>query len=393
MKKILQLSTYPILKPLHGGQIRVSKIREFFEKKACIVKSISLSEMSHMFYSKDDFLLSAEELNMLTDTPFSTDFATSQISSKGKAFEFIKKHVISLEPDIIFLEQVWLWNAVKKLKKQNFISSDVKIIYSSQNVEYKTKRALFDSHNIKADKIIAQIFEMEKELVQFADTVVACTQDDIEEFKQIGAKDTMLCNNGVSIAKIDKKISDKLMDDLAGRKYILFVGSAYPPNALGFWEMVGNSLAWLPPEYIVLSVGGVSKILQDYQKQDSAIFDYVSLDRLKRVGFVSEKLLSSLLYNATVIILPITVGGGSNLKTAEAIASLRPVVATSKACRGFDFTDKLSNFKIRDDRASFIEAIQGFLGKKVDLSLLESEKRLRMTVNWENTLEPLKKFI
>lgn len=397
MKKVLQLSTYPIAKPLHGGQIRVSEIRKYFERNECLVKTISLSEMSHGFFdTEDDYLLEENELRALVNTPLCTDLATSLITSHGKAFSFLEKKIMDFNPDIILLEQPWLWPSVKRLLKERKLNKNVKIIYSSQNIEYVTKRTLLEQHNIPLgdiDKVVNDIYKLEKEICSEADWTITCTEVDANKFKTLGAKKTLVCNNGVAKRNIDPLVSELLISDLKNRKYALFVGSAYPPNALGFWEMMGESLAWLPPECIVIAAGGVSKILENYMPESAKMYSYVSMDRIKKMGFVSEELLASLVDNASVILLPITIGGGSNLKTAEAIASGRPVVATSVACRGFDFVNKLSNFKIADSKEEFIKYVNDFLSKEeINITNIK-EKTLRESVYWRNSLHNLKVLI
>lgn len=396
MKKILQLSTYPIKNPLHGGQIRVSQIRKYFEQNNCIVKSLSLSEMSHGDYTEDDMLLNDYELSSLVSVYFCTDYATSLISIKGKYFEFLKKNILAFEPDIIMVEQVWLWPAVKKLLEEQQLKNNIKIIYSSHNIEYKTKKSLLDSHDISGmdvDKVIEGIKELELDMCKKSDTVICCTQIDADEFTTMGAESTIVCNNGVSKRVINQETLKYIDDVLWGRKYALFVGSAYPPNAIGFWEMIGESLAFLPPDTVVLAAGGVSKILENYMPKDAELYSYVSMDRIKKLGFVSEELLAGLVEKASVILLPITVGGGSNLKTAEAIASGRPVVATDTACRGFNFVEGLSNFKITNNKNIFLNNVSKFLTSENLYNFSEEEIRQRESVYWENTLVNLKTLI
>lgn len=392
MKKILQLSTYPIMEPLHGGQIRVSQIRKFFEDENCIVRSLSLSEKTHGHYDpENDFLIDGNELYSLVNVHFCADYATSLLSVKGEAFEFLKERIIDFKPDIILVEQVWLWPAVKKLIHENYLPRKTKVIYSSQNIEYQTKKSLLESHNMsgmKENEVINGIHELEKDICEQADYVIACTKIDGNTFSSMGAKETIICRNGVKRRRIDPKVSEDLKIDLNGRKYALFVGSAYPPNAQGFWEMLGESMAWLPPEYIIIAAGGVSSILENYMPESAKLYSNVSFSRIKRVGFVTEELLASLLDNASVILLPITVGGGSNLKTAEAIASGKPVIATPKACRGFNFVNNLSNFTITNQQQEFIARTSYYLTVDSTTKIM-NEHHLRESVYWSICLEPL----
>ncbi|MGP1450410.1 MAG: glycosyltransferase [Wolinella sp.] len=394
MKRIIQLSTYPIKNPLHGGQIRVSQIRKCLEKNNVIVKSISISETSHSDYTSDDILVSNHELGSLIEIPLCSDYATSIISTHGKYFEFIKKSILEFKPDAIFLEQPWLYPAIKKMREYGLLDN-IKIIYSSQNIECKIKESLLDNHGVSVDSrkgVIDSIRELEAEICKVADTTICCTQIDADEFMNMGARQTIICNNGVSRRTISKESLTQVDDVLLGRRYALFVGSAYPPNAIGFWEMLGKSLAFLPPEYVILVAGGVSKILEEYIPDDADLYRYVNMDRIVKLGFVSEELLATLIAGASVILLPITIGGGSNLKTAEAIASCRPVVATITACRGFD-VNGLSNFKATDSCEEFVDSVYRFLTQDNLAKISDSEMKIRETVYWDNTLSGLKALL
>lgn len=392
MKKVLQLSTYPITNPLHGGQIRVHEIRQFLEDHGCLVKSISLSEDSHKFYSDDDFIINRTDLGS-TLVPFCSDYETSILSENGKYFDFIKKYMEDFKPDYIFIEQAWLWPAIKKYISINN-QKEYTIIYSSHNVEYITKSNLLADHNIEGecvDKVIHGIYELEKDLCSNSSYVIACTKTDADILsREFGCNNIIIANNGVKKRDNSDTIS---IDFIKYKKYIFFVGSAYPPNAKGFWNMLGSSLAFLPPDCNILVAGGVSDILEHYMPQEYKLFSHVSLDRIKRISFVSESVLNTLISNASAIILPIVVGGGSNLKTAEAIAACKPVIATTVACRGFDFVDKLSNFFIADNNEEFIKYILYSLNvENLDI-INQDEKKLRESVYWDETLKSITKII
>jgi glycosyltransferase involved in cell wall biosynthesis len=397
MKKVLQLSTYPIVNPLHGGQIRISEIRKYLEGKGCFVKSISISERTHQSYSADDFLVDQEKMDEITDVPFCSDFATSVLCESGEYFEFIKKEVKLYNPDILFVEQAWLWPAIKRLVEQRNIKSTATIVYSSHNVEYQTKKDILISHGLsvpKIDQVIEKIRALEQDICRHADYVVSVSKSDASEFAQLGARKILLCQNGVANRVEDAHSRDQLDAALNKRKYVLFVGSAYPPNAQGFWSLLGSSLAFLPPDNIIVIAGGVSKIIEEYMPDNGKLFANVNMNRLKLMGFVSENVLNSLVKSASVIILPIVTGGGSNLKTAEAIASSRPVVATSIACRGYDFINQLDNFEVADDPIVFRREIVKSLDVKIIDTFMSPEKvRLRESVYWDNVLLDLDQIL
>ena len=397
MKNVLQLSTYPINNPLHGGQIRVHEIRKFFEGHGLDVTSLSLTEKSHESYTNDDFCIDQEIIHRTIDIPFCADYATALLSTQKEYFNFIKKALIALRPEIIFLEQPWLFPAIKKFIQEDDSSYSPCIVYSSQNIEYQTKKDILSSHGVggqNVDAVIDGIYQLEKELCDSADFVITVSKSDSDVFQQMGAKNILLCPNGVTHRLVTKLFETDLKNALNGRKYSLFVGSAYPPNVQGFWKLFGDSLAFLPPEHIIIVAGGASKILEAYMPQSAKLYANVNMSRLKLFGYISEDLLAALIDMASSIILPIDIGGGSNLKTAEAIASMHPVAATSKACRGFDFAENLSNFVITDDTTEFKRAVFKFFQDdyKMDV-IIDNEKALRESVYWENTLASLVQLI
>ncbi len=395
MKRVLQLSTYPVKNPLHGGQIRVSEIAKFLREQGCEVKSISISETSHQSYdSEDDMLVLAHQLQSEISTPFCTDYATFLLSSKGEYYQFIKNHILEFKPDIILIEQAWLWGAVKKLKEENLLNN-TKIYYSSHNIEYKTKEGILTQHRIDKDEIknvVEKIKAMESDLVQNSDGVIACTREDAKILEELGAKSVIIAPNGVAKIEVSDEAVERVRGAIFGRKYAFFVGSAYPPNAIGFWEMLGDSIAWLPPEYLIVVAGGVGAILKEYQPENSQLFDHVSFDRIKRVGFLPQDILNAFIYESSLILLPITVGGGSNLKTAEAIASNRAVVATKTACRGFEFTKELTDFAVVETQDEFINETLKFLKRDSITLISKDEREIREQVYWQNCLKELSKI-
>ncbi|OOE95379.1 glycosyltransferase [Salinivibrio sp. IB643] len=302
---------------------------------------------------------------------------------------FLDKHFCEFKPDYIFLEQPWLWPLVKKKIHEEQLST--KVVYSSQNVEYITKLSILESNQvIDTCNVVQSIKELESDICANADVVIGCTQQDIDEFVKFGAKKSVLCPNGIA-SHVTTESSKELIKSLVGdRNYALFVGSAYPPNAQGFWTMLGNSMAWLKPNQMIVAVGGCSLILEDFAPIDSRMYDFVNFDRIKRLGFVESDELASLIEEADVLILPITSGGGSNLKTAEAIMSGKPVVATSKACRGYDITANLSDFDVCDDQQTFVSSVQKYLGSECR-SVSDDEMKIRETVLWSSTLADLQK--
>ncbi|WP_417315870.1 hypothetical protein [Cycloclasticus pugetii] len=389
---IVQIATYPIEKPLHGGQIRVNEISKELKRLGANVINVSYSEPSHRYFNKDlDFIINPASLEKYEKTPYCTDLATSIMSQSEEDFSsHLLKSIAGKNIDYIFIEQMWLWPMIKRLLKESKISGKSKIVYSSHNIEFLTKEALLSSNGIQNyDDAIKKIKEIETDLVLNSDIIISCSKSDYEFYSEMNLDAvSILCPNGVSLKEINPETLERVKDGIGDRKFALFVGSAYPPNAQGFWSVIGESVAWLSMDEMIVAAGGCSNILEDFMPTEYDIYRYLNFEKIKRVGFLDDDELCALIHLCSAIILPITVGGGSNLKTAEAIISNKPVISTSVACRGYDFCDELSNFYICDDREGFINAIKASL-RNERMELSENELNLRSSVLWNNALKGL----
>ncbi len=391
MKKILQLSTYPVIKPNHGGQFRVDAIRQQLLSLGYIVTNLSLSEAGHSDYSIEDLIIPQEAIDTVVSTPFCGDLATSILCVRGKYLEFLTNNLNRLMPDIIFLEQPWLWPAVKLWLLNAEIKKRTLIVYSSHNVEYLTKKSILESHGIFKSDVISQIRHLEIDLCASANLVISVSRDDEHEFQLLGAQRTIILPNGVRRKKpsINSDASQFfLRRALLGRKFALFVGSSYPPNAQGFWHMTNHSLSFLRHDEFIVVAGGVSDILLPYGKIDSGVRFHANQEKLILLGKVSDDVLDALLNAASAVLLPITSGGGSNLKTAEAILSCKPIVATSMAFRGYDlnFIDKLGDISICNDSDKFRSSISDVFSSGSIFKNNEIKSQIRDMVLWDFTL-------
>ncbi len=103
---------------------------------------------------------------------------------------------------------------------------------------------------------------------------------------------------------------------------------------------------------------------------------------------MSEESLGALLKIADIILLPITEGGGSNLKTAEALIANKKIVATPHALRSFEWAEDLPNIRIAKTKKQFTAAILDSLRTDfVERSPRQSE--LVKQVLWTNQLKQL----
>jgi glycosyltransferase involved in cell wall biosynthesis len=390
--KVLQLSTYPIVRPRHGGQIRTSQIRLKLQSIGHEVLSLSVSERGHQQYDREhDLVIEASDYPSPFELPFCSDLLTARLSeTDDRIFEFLQQYARAFRPDMVMLEQPWLWPAVRRMLRDGTLPAATPVVYSSQNIESHTKASVLRNYVDKSNAIeraVEEIAALECDLVKNASNVVCVTRTDAGHFQPQAPTEILLCPNGVTRRKLSSSALNDVTSFTQDRPYVLFTGSAYPPNAEGFWEMMGPSLAYVPPNCMVVIVGGVGEIIHTFAPKESALFSHVNGAVIQSTGQVTEETLTALIYRSSGIILPITSGGGSNLKTAEAIASNKPVVATSPACRGYDFVAELGNFYIADDQIQFSKTVTRLLDQTIPIHESNSEEqKLRDSVHWEYAL-------
>lgn len=394
-KKILVLSTYPIANPQHGGQKRLDAICREYRRAGMEVKNVAI--FFGPFYAehgKDDITLSSQSENEISSSPFTGDIVCGRAIYEDKKVKAKITNILrEFKPEVIHLEQVFPYMGLKLLLEE--LQLKPKIIFGSQNIEYSMKEEMLNSLGYDKDftkQKVDQIYEAEKELSEKADLVAAVSQKDLDEHIRLGAKNAVLAPNGIykSTAKPESIQYWKSVFEQQGIKRVaLFVGSAHPPNWIGFQDMIGKGLGFLDIDTRIVFAGSISEYVEsELAKLKYDIGATTFHKRAYFAGRLSEDRLVGLLQIADIILLPITEGGGSNLKTAEAIVSDKKVVATEYAFRGFDGLKKLSNIYIATRPQEFREAIIRSLETDLQHRTLE-EQELEKVVLWQNCLKNL----
>ncbi len=231
------------------------------------------------------------------------------------------------------------------------------------------------------DKVLA----CELHAIKQATQIFCVSEGDVDWTREFTSLSPILAPNGV----IDRRAS--MADIVAanqitqGRKFALYCASAHPPNMEGFFDLFGNGAGCFPPAARMVVAGGAGRSLAN----DSRLARTGSLPRQYiDAGEVPENVLRGLLATAHLVILPITAGGGTNLKTAEALWSGKHVVATTKAMRGFEQFSNAQGVTVADDGPAFCNAIRRtFMLPNLVLDL--DERARRRVVLWESTLARL----
>jgi len=392
-KRVLVLGTYPIAQPQHGGQKRTRAILDGYARVFAEVKYVAVfSPKDYPASGRNDIAFNPPinqdhpEDSLVSDLALGRALA-SDPGVRGKFVKLLTKY----HPDIIQVEQPYVYSGLAEVLTE--LGMEPAIVYSSQNVESHMKEQMLTAAGCDQATVIRysnEIQELEQELVRSADLVIAVSKEDVAQFSSYGPRQIVLASNGIAHSVVSSSSLKYWSQHLKKRKInkmAIFVGSAHLPNWEGFLEIIGPKLGFLPFGTEIMIVGGVGGMVNSHQF--SPWFSRVAfLQRAEVVGRVDEASLAALLSLAEVIILPITTGGGSNLKTAEAILSGKKIVATPFAFRGHEQFQHLSGIDIESTPEGFRTALVAALLSSPLKRSSQDEKTAGQVV-WSETLRPL----
>ena len=398
------IGTYPIALPIHGGQKRNSAIFNEYKKIFKKVKyfSISFSNPIYLKHKTKDLILyhlnNPNLTKILHDSSYLGDLVCGlSIFENEYIRKKLTKYILKFKPDIIQLEQVFPYFGLKQLLEK--LNLNVKIIYSSQNIEHSRNFEILINTGMELEKAKFYenlILEKERELCRDAELCIAVSKEDASQLNTWKSKKCLVANNGIQERKVSrilltlKKINLKKLNI---KKFALFVASDNPPNLNGLENNLGWGMGFLNQNYSVVIAGGIGDSIQNYIKNNLFELNVCTFEnRVQILGNLSEKKLAVLLNLSEVILLPVSYGGGTNLKTAEALLSNKKIVATQYAFRGFEEYKNISGIYFADTKKDFIQSLLKALN---DPPLLRKKEEMQKVkgVLWKHCLENLKKEV
>jgi hypothetical protein len=385
---ILVLSTFPVNNPIHGGQHRVLNVIKVLENAGHKVQSAGV--LGSLDYpSTSGFALYPKYQDMLEfiDNPFlMDDWAIGELFRYNDQYfnslaNQIKRHV-----DLIYIEQPWLFKFAERFVSER--NPSIPIIYSQANYESELKydilKKYYDQASSEAGR--RKVLDCEMYALRNASAVVVLSEADLKWAAARTARPITLATTGVANRETDATGRAEAANISSGFKYVLFCGSAHPPNIYGFFEYFDTGLGCLSPVERMVVVGDAGNAIQQsemFNKVPGLSISYIN------AGRVTEGTLQALIENAHAIILPIVQGGGgANLKTAEAILSNNYVIATNTAMRGFENYRSVTGLYIEDNPTEFKKTIRSCMDSQ-KLEIHADELTERKNLLWENTLSPL----
>ena len=384
---ILILCTYPIAKPKHGGQLRVRNVADAYKAAGHQVQVVGVLGSSS--YEKERGFLphpSEEQLTrVIANTFLMEDYALGQLFQQDEQCRRHLTSLIEIQPDLIQIEHPWLFGFAMQYAAKLKIRP--KLIYSSHNTEWRLKRDIVSSYQgpALAEQCSDLIQQVELRAVTEADVILCVSESDANWVASHTNRPVILAPNGVKAWQSTTAGLQEAWAISKGYRYALFCASAHPPNMTGFFEIFGDGFGSLKPDEKLVVAGGASHAIAS----DPRVYRSAKLaERTTIAGIVSQGCLEGLLDQASCIVLPITQGGGTNLKTAEALWSGKHIVATTVAMRGFERFMQAPGVHIADDPAAFKQALRTAMSAK-PITLSQEDLLARQSVLWQNCLSPL----
>ncbi|MBV7583578.1 glycosyltransferase [Pseudomonas sp. PDM33] len=390
----LVLAPYPIRKPRHGGQLRTAAICQRFREHGFDVRSIGFYQSEA--YRHDE--LSSGDIAFPSQSPYRlykgrsipelSDFLMASFATKDEqAYRHIADS-IHFPVDAIVVEQPWFYPLAKRLQAEVAFCKQALIVFSSQNIEAPMKQQILEGADRIVVEAIQDISSLEQEAAHNADLSVAVTDEDADVLRTYGADAVLTAPNGINPWSADPQLLEHWRARLPQAPWPLFVASAHPPNYTGFIASVGDALACIPPGSRLVIAGGVGPHLERILL--ASPWGQLNASRLQILGVLDDDDLIAVKHLAHTFLLPIGGGGGSNIKTAEALYSGKPVICTSTALRGFEQFRELPGISVADSPQAFQELLRHTLAQDGSpKSGREVDRRLRQRLTWAASLAAL----
>lgn len=388
--RVLTLAPYPVRRPRHGGQLRAAALNRVYEAAGFDVHAVGFYQAEA--YEAAD--VGPYDIAFPSDSPFRqylgvpmaplSDFLMGPFAV---ASDQVFRQIASKLPgqvDVIQVEQPWLYALARWLQLESPLCSRALLVNSSHNIEAPMKRAILAPHCEPAliDVAVEEMSAVERELACEAALSIAVTVEDAAALRDYGAARVLHAPNGISPWHATAERCAYWSKRLPQRPWPIFIASAHPPNYTGFLDAIGDSLACIPDGSKLVIAGGVGPHLES--ELGKSRWRELNLSRLQVLGVLDDADLAAVKSLAHAFLLPIGGGGGSNIKTAEALYSGRPVVCTPTALRGFERFASLPEVTVANTPQEFQDGIRKVLEQFPSASA--AGEAMRASLTWDACL-------
>ncbi len=286
----------------------------------------------------------------------------------SKIIEVVENNKIDIVHFESFYAGFYISDRLKKL--------GVKQVFGTENVEYTlyedyAKKSLLPMKPFLFSQV-GKIKKEEAEMCRSADVCVAVSESDQDEISKYNK--CKIVRNGVDIAALKYNAPRKEVNNL------LFIGNfSYFPNVDAIEFFSSEVFKRLEQDITLTIVGkqiGKLKLPKD--------------TRIKLIEYVED--IREVYLAADIMVAPIRIGGGTNFKILEAMASGVPVISLPERLVGLKVENN-KNIFVAKDAAQFIEVIK-IVSSDYDLRKKVSENARKLVeeeYSWEAIGDELSK--
>ena len=355
--KILQISYYPIRQAVTGGQRRVANFRGMLGELGHHVTTVAISP-HRLDVEAHDILLDARQNNWVFRIPSHFELRLAQAVSLSATMKSrIARIFDHVKPDLLWLEHPFLWKVLEPFVTPRAIP----VVYSSHNVEWKMNRELLAAKKICDPLEVYDIKLVEESLARRAAAIVCCSQTDAHYYRKLSTRRVSVIPNGADVPSVRE--ADRAFytvrffcNDAFVAPTFCYVSSDHQPNWQGLADLVLDSMVARYPakSVVILLIGRIGHLFRSWVADRSFPWWWL---KIVPIMDASEDVKNLSLLLSDAILLPIVSGGGTNLKTAEALLAGRRIIATSTAFRGFEDYMANGDVSIADRPEDFRDAM------------------------------------
>lgn len=391
---ILILSTYPASARDSGGVLRLRALRDALDAGGhrTHILAVVTPGQAESRSTTETILPVAEELFTEQDrlaVGFHDILTGLRCRDDADLLRQAEALVGEFRPDAIMIEQPFLVALAQRLQAQ----SDASLIYSAANREAALKRgliALVPQHFRHEEDILGAVCEAERLAASSAQLTIAIEPTLAAPLEGWGARSIRVFGNGTAVTPASHD-SHPLQAMLSKAPQICFgcFGSGYWPNLEGFADVMSPSLAFLPPNVKVLMTGSFHEEVRAHLafRRGAALND----TRVVGYPYLDGPDFAALVAGCDALLLPVFVGSGSPLKTADALASGRPVLMSRLMATGYEdiIAACPDGVRIVEDAGAFRAAWKEWadLGKAGLATLAGDGARRAALLSWSRRLD------
>jgi glycosyltransferase involved in cell wall biosynthesis len=199
-------------------------------------------------------------------------------------------------------------------------------VYNSYNVEFVLATDMFN--RVAGDNYATHIYDLERRLVEASAQVFATCGSELEAFKQwygCPAEKLAIVPNGFEPRTSEAALSPPASWTVQ-RPFVVFMGSAHPPNVQAA-QFILQNLAPVLPDITFVFIGSVCNTLR------------ADHSNVVLLGLVEESTKAWLLRECSAALNPMFTGAGTNLKITDYMSHGSPVLTTPFGVRGISVVD------------------------------------------------------